>query len=81
MEVKRRLIDWDEEGVMRETGDSSFLSYTPTGLQRRTDYQARVLSINFNGPSDFSDMAQFGTVGEWLWGLEFAAHFILLVNS
>ena len=57
-------MDWDEEGVMTMTGSSSFLSYTLTGLQRFTDYEARVLSINFNGPSDFSDMAQFGTVGE-----------------
>ena len=63
LEVKERLMNWDS--VLRLTGDSSFLSHKLPDLTPLTNYEARVLSINFNGPSDFSAIREFSTVGEY----------------
>ena len=64
LEVKELLINWDNDSVLRLTGDSSFLCHKLPDLTPLTNYEARVLSINFNGPSDFSDIREFSTVGE-----------------
>ena len=64
LEVKELLINWDNDSVLRLTGDSSFLSHKLPDLTPLTNYEARVLSINFNGPSDFSAIREFSTVGE-----------------
>ena len=62
LEVKQHLQDWSSDGVLRI--NTSELTHNLTGLDTLTRYDARVLSVNFNGPSDFSPTAEFATVGE-----------------
>ena len=45
--------------------NTTSLSQSLSGLQILTAYDARVLSINANGPSDFSATTRLSTVGEW----------------
>jgi hypothetical protein len=56
------IRDCENETILRIPGITSE-SYDQTGLMPLTTYDARLLSVNFNGPSNFSDAARFSTVG------------------
>ena len=56
----RRILDCGNETILRIPG----IANNQTGLMPVTTYDARLLSVNFNGPSNFSDAARFSTVGE-----------------
>ncbi|CAI8025147.1 Titin [Geodia barretti] len=58
----RRILDCGNETIQRIPGITSE-SYDQAGLMPVTTYDARILSVNFNGPSNFSDAARFSTVG------------------
>ena len=57
------MLDSENETILRIPGITSE-SYNQAGLMPLTTYDARILSVNFNGPSNFSDAARFSTVGE-----------------
>ena len=70
LEVKRRVEDWEDDNVTMfnltvyiTTVYNNFTVYI-TNLEPLTSYDVRVLSVNFNGPSDFSTPAMFSTFGE-----------------
>ncbi|CAI8012050.1 Titin, partial [Geodia barretti] len=56
------MLDCGNETILRIPG-ITFESYNTTGLMPLTTYDARLLSVNFNGPSNFSDAVRFSTVG------------------
>ena len=55
--------EWTSPDVIRVPG-LTYLSHDQDGLIALSRYEARVLSINFNGASDFSESELFNTVGE-----------------
>ena len=57
------MLDSENETILRIPGITSE-SYNQAGLMPLTTYDARILSVNFNGPSNFSDAARFSTVGK-----------------
>ena len=59
-------MNWEEEGII-SVSNITTLFHDQTGLMPLTIYDARVLSVNFNGASDFSYFVRFRTVGKsWL---------------
>ena len=68
LEVKRGVEDWEDDNVMM-FNLGNVTNQTLSGdseLEPLTSYDVRVLSVNFNGPSDFSTPAMFSTFGECL---------------
>ena len=64
VEIKRPIEDWTNESVVRVPGITD-LSLEVTKLTPLTTYDARALSVNFNGPSEYtSPTIKFSTVGE-----------------
>ena len=63
VEIKRGLQNWEEEGII-SVSNITTLFHDQTGLTPLTIYDARVLSVNFNGLSDFSYFVRFRTVGK-----------------
>ena len=55
------MQNWTDDGII---SGIEMLFYDLNELKPLTDYDARVLSINFNGPSDFSLPTRFRTDGE-----------------
>ena len=73
LEVKRRVEDWEYDNVMMfnltatvTTQPGELRTQVLSNLEPLTSYDVRVLSVNFNGPSDFSTPAMFSTFGECL---------------
>ena len=66
LEVKRRVEDWEDDNVMMFNLTATVTTQTLSNLEPLTSYDVRVLSVNFNGLSDFSTPAMFSTFGECL---------------
>ena len=66
LEVKRRVEDWEDDNVMMFNLAATVTTQILSNLEPLTSYNVRVLSVNFNGPSDFSTPAMFSTFGEHL---------------
>ena len=73
LEVKRRVEYWEYDNVMMfnltatvTTQPGELRTQVLSNLEPLTSYDVRVLSVNFNGPSDFSIPAIFDTFGECL---------------
>ena len=63
LEVKRRVEDWEDDNVTM-CNLTVYITQTLSNLEPLTSYDVRVLSVNYNGPSDFSTPAMFSTFGE-----------------
>ena len=73
LQVKPTILDWTSPGVITmpnisalSTGTTRHMSVSKdvAGLIPLTAHDARVLSINFNGASNYSEEARFSTVGK-----------------
>ena len=63
LQIKPTLEEWTS-GDVATIPDIAVLYSDRNDLMPLTTYDARVLSINFNGPSNYSDEERFSTVGE-----------------
>ena len=66
LELKRRTEDWVNDNVVMFNLTATVTTQTLSNLEPLTSYDVRVLSVNFNGPSDFSTDAMFSTFSECL---------------
>ena len=78
--MKFNSQEWSDEDVIRVTGITS-LSHKQMGLMPLSTYDVRILSINYYGPSNFSQPGTFSTVGKKNISMSHSAIFYLSLAS